>query len=328
MFIPLNKPTSALMYDLINLTNDTLFVPGDLIFSETTALDDPELPDFNSEVVVTGTGTTPFVGPQPVAYRRLDLTFLSAGRDMNFELVERPETYTLADILPLINARLELGLAVDDVIDVAVPPGQNQPMEITPIDNHPVYNNGMTITVSTVSAPVEEDDMYYKFLSPGTTAVEVGDGDMTLQVGSNCGYSFYVISSEVNDMTSRQGSDFTEINVISGELFSLGMGISDPADTGQSPNNQFGAYYRPALLEGEPLKLLDITPAMVSAKLGDRIEFTIPGNWVDTHFDNGLGEGDRGQLLVQLKIEIPSLGLTKPLWVSNVFDSPYVKPGT
>ena len=111
----LNKPSLELFLDLINRTNDLNFKPGDLNLGAMGSASNPDHPHVNTSIVVTGTGTTTFRGPETLFYRRLDLNLLFATKNVAFELPEGTTEVNTTQILALLNARFSTAMDLSDI---------------------------------------------------------------------------------------------------------------------------------------------------------------------------------------------------------------------
>lgn len=113
----LNKPSAELLIDLINSTNKTRFQPADLNVTRPQPATLEGYSFVNSMVVATGTGTTAYQGPEQLHYRRVDLELLLLTKNRVFTIDNGGADFTMADLLPQINARYGLALSLDDVIN-------------------------------------------------------------------------------------------------------------------------------------------------------------------------------------------------------------------
>jgi len=119
---PMTKPGRELVIDLINLDNDLEFAPSDLSLSSPTAAG--EGAQRNTSVVVTGTGTTRFVGPQTIEYDRIDLADY-LGRWIS--QMEIQTGWGFSDVLDAINTRFDLSLTTQDIQHQTIPAGDTWP---------------------------------------------------------------------------------------------------------------------------------------------------------------------------------------------------------
>jgi hypothetical protein len=115
MSLDYTKPGPALLVDLINESNDTIFQPGDLTFSTPLVYSDPAFPGINTRITASGTGTTGFEGPQDLFYSRLDLDYMLGVRDNRYT-VPADQPIDLAALLTQLNARCALGITTSDVL--------------------------------------------------------------------------------------------------------------------------------------------------------------------------------------------------------------------
>lgn len=115
-FPQFNKPGPELFYDLVNKTNNTSFRLGDLVLAYPEPGTHPEHSFVNTTIVVTGTDRVAFKGPQPLFYRRVDLNLLLGQENLAFDMPVGTSDFTTDDLLPLINARFELRLGMEDVV--------------------------------------------------------------------------------------------------------------------------------------------------------------------------------------------------------------------
>lgn len=109
----LNKASKEIILTLINQANGTLFSATDLTFG--TPVIAPIGSTRNTDLDITGTGTTAFTGPVTVHYNRVDLAVLFANQTV--EVPDFGNFTNHSDLLPSINAQFGLGLTIDDIQD-------------------------------------------------------------------------------------------------------------------------------------------------------------------------------------------------------------------
>lgn len=113
MSIPLNKPSSDLIIDLINLTNNSTLDETKITLSAPTAIT-PGQDGHNSTAVVSSIPGKGYRGNVTVSYIRLDIGLLFANIALNLNVT----TYTSTkDLLPILNSKFGLGLTTDDIQD-------------------------------------------------------------------------------------------------------------------------------------------------------------------------------------------------------------------
>lgn len=71
MLVDTSKTAFENMLALLNLTNGTEYTADDVVFGNPTAYSDPEHPEANTKVVLTGVGD--YSGTMDLFYKRLDL---------------------------------------------------------------------------------------------------------------------------------------------------------------------------------------------------------------------------------------------------------------
>lgn len=160
MSYDLNADGKTLLIDLINKTNNTLFTTENLILGTPTPIEAPAgHSEINTSIVVTGDGTTTFVGPQTLYYTRLDLARLFANRNVDFEhsidsgVTEVP----FMDLVDQLNMRFNLALSGDDLIDTGpIPYTEGQPpldIQLQAKSGSFTYIGQTVVTVSFTTAP-------------------------------------------------------------------------------------------------------------------------------------------------------------------------------
>lgn len=121
-----NLAPGALLMELINRTNGTAFLPGQLTFGSPTPLTG-ENEVRNTAVVATPAVPTLLLGSVTLRYDRLDLAQLALDRDTAFE---RGEALMVSDLLPQINARYGVALTPADIVDAPLAPAGAEPVEV------------------------------------------------------------------------------------------------------------------------------------------------------------------------------------------------------
>ncbi len=123
---PMTKPGRELVIDLINHDNGLEFTPADLLLAAPAPT--AEGASRNTSVVVTGTGTTRYVGPQTVTYNRIDLAEYLGRWISSIEIIDGGG---FADVLDAINAAFDLSLTLVDIQPDTIPPGDVWPKTVT-----------------------------------------------------------------------------------------------------------------------------------------------------------------------------------------------------
>lgn len=113
MSIPLNKPSSDLIIDLINIANSSTLDETKITFAAPTVIT-PGQDGHNSTSLVSSIPGSGYRGNVTVSYIRLDIGLLFANIALNLNVT----TYTSTkDLLPLLNSKFGLGLTTDDIQD-------------------------------------------------------------------------------------------------------------------------------------------------------------------------------------------------------------------
>lgn len=119
-------PPEALLLELINRTNGTTFTPAHLAFGPPIPLTG-ENDVRNTAVLASPLGASGFMKAVTLRYDRLDLAVLAEDRSTEFE---RGNAQTVADLLPQINARYGVALTATDIVDSALPPAGEEPVDV------------------------------------------------------------------------------------------------------------------------------------------------------------------------------------------------------
>lgn len=142
-----NKPSHQLVIDLINFQNRTNLQLADIVFGVPTAPSSSDAQGRNTQVVISGTASSPFQGTATVYYNRLSLPLLfkygAVGVLDNFS--------TLEEALVLVNR--DYGLAI--TLDELVPSTRNSDGTIRfKILESAVYLPGTELTIKPLSSLV------------------------------------------------------------------------------------------------------------------------------------------------------------------------------
>jgi len=186
----LNKASRLLLLDLINDANATSFTTADLNFSNPLPL--AEGASRNTQVNVSGTGTTTFTGTKPVTYDRLDLAVLFGG--LNLSILDTGEYATTLDLLPIINGRYGLAMDATDIedapldLDGAYPKAQTLVAKPTSY----LYTGQVAVRLTTVSEPEPSDaTITYNTVLPAQFINQNGDPPTPWNYEPNQNYALY-----------------------------------------------------------------------------------------------------------------------------------------
>lgn len=142
-----NKPSTALVYDLINEANPDLPVP---LSAASAKLENPIAatvsgrPDINTAITAIPVGGD-YIGRKTLNYRRLGLNILLRGLTVQIDKYSANQSaagsvvFTIHNLIPLINAKYGLNLTTDDINDGNILRGSTQ-------------ENGFYTTTVTVTA--------------------------------------------------------------------------------------------------------------------------------------------------------------------------------
>lgn len=129
-----NKPSKALVYDLINAANPTLPTPltaANMSLSDVKAATVSGRPDLNTAITASSIGGD-YIGRKTLNYRRLDLATMFRGQILQINRYSPTQSgagsvvFTLYNLLPIINAQYGLNLTTDDVNDLNILRGNTQ----------------------------------------------------------------------------------------------------------------------------------------------------------------------------------------------------------
>lgn len=142
-----NKPSTALVYDLINEANPDLPValtPSNAKLDNPTVTTVPGNSALNTAINCISVGGD-YIGRESLNYRRLGLDKLLRGITVQMDKYSANQgaagsvVFTVYNLLPLINAKYGLNLTTDDVVDANILRGNTQ-------------ENGFYTTTITVNA--------------------------------------------------------------------------------------------------------------------------------------------------------------------------------
>lgn len=144
----LDKAPKELLVDLINERNFTIFDPEDLNVTNVQPMSEGEDPFYNTTVVVSGTGTTPYTGPDTLRYRRLVLDDVMSLYYRGFDLPAREEPYTMADVVGLVNTRFHTMLDWTDFEPTPIPTGVNEQLVLTAKHGAIAFTGDLVLTIN------------------------------------------------------------------------------------------------------------------------------------------------------------------------------------
>jgi hypothetical protein len=146
-----NKPSKALVYDLINEANPTLPIP---LTVANTKLSDPAPATVPGNaamntVITVSAASADYIGRKPLNYRRLSFNNLFRGITVQINKYSANQTasnsvvFTLYNLLPIINTIYGLNLSEDDVTNVNILRGT--------VQENGFYTSTVTVTAKATS---------------------------------------------------------------------------------------------------------------------------------------------------------------------------------
>jgi len=158
MLVNLNQPSRQILLELLNRTNRLAFTSGDVTFGSPQSVPGD---GYDTEVEVTGNGTTRFVGPETLQYRRLDLAVLLNG-DLTWTDAQAAQYSTVGHMLHLVNERYGLNLTTDDVEDAEFSwetPDMTS-VTLTALPTSLAFQGTATVTLQIPDAPEGNDIVF------------------------------------------------------------------------------------------------------------------------------------------------------------------------
>lgn len=135
-----NKPSDVLVIDLINETNTDASTnvsininSSQVVFGKPSKVEAGEGIDWNTQLRVTATRSSPYVGSVDLLYNRLNITKLFKNIAVNLDVKGATKT---SDLLARLNARYGLSIDEKEVVENTV---------ATRDDDHPVVNHTIVI---------------------------------------------------------------------------------------------------------------------------------------------------------------------------------------
>lgn len=128
------KPSTALVYDLINEANPALPVPlsvSNMKLNDPQPVTVPGRSDLNTAVTAISIGGD-YIGRKVLNYRRLVFGTLFRGMTVQVDKYSSKDTgsnatvFTVYDLLPIINVKYGLNLTTDDIVDANIIRGNVQ----------------------------------------------------------------------------------------------------------------------------------------------------------------------------------------------------------